>query len=129
VGGSGQLRTSLMGRSSGFRSRLRITDTDAGRRCASAASRTRDNHPEYAKGGTSRMTSTNHVEPGGPDMQAPPNSSQPPAFATIMGHPSSLRMLFMTEFWERFAFYGKRLPPPRLAQPVQQNSSIVFRGH
>ena len=54
------------------------------------------------------MTSTINVEPAGPGMQAPPNGSQPPAFATVMGHPSPLWMLFMTEFWERFAFYGIR---------------------
>src|SRR6188474_479648 len=29
-------------------------------------------------------------------------------FGTTMGHPSPLWMLFMTEFWERFAFYGIR---------------------
>ena len=27
---------------------------------------------------------------------------------TIMGHPGALWMLSMTEFWERFAFYGIR---------------------
>ena len=31
-----------------------------------------------------------------------------PEFNQIMGHPSPLWMLFMTEFWERFAFYGIR---------------------
>jgi POT family proton-dependent oligopeptide transporter len=31
-----------------------------------------------------------------------------PEFKQIMGHPSPLWMLFMTEFWERFAFYGIR---------------------
>ncbi|MEG0886471.1 MAG: MFS transporter, partial [Janthinobacterium sp.] len=31
-----------------------------------------------------------------------------PEFKQIMGHPSPLWMLFMTEFWERFAFYGVR---------------------
>jgi POT family proton-dependent oligopeptide transporter len=31
-----------------------------------------------------------------------------PEFRQIMGHPSPLWMLFMTEFWERFAFYGIR---------------------
>lgn len=34
--------------------------------------------------------------------QAPPN------FPQTMGHPRPLWMLFMTEFWERFAFYGIR---------------------
>jgi len=31
-----------------------------------------------------------------------------PEFRQIMGHPRPLWMLFMTEFWERFAFYGIR---------------------
>ena len=31
-----------------------------------------------------------------------------PAFKQTMGHPSPLWMLFMSEFWERFAFYGIR---------------------
>ncbi|KOB30507.1 dihydroorotate dehydrogenase, partial [Xanthomonas arboricola] len=29
-------------------------------------------------------------------------------FPTLLGHPRPLWMLFMTEFWERFAFYGIR---------------------
>ena len=29
-------------------------------------------------------------------------------FPQVMGHPRPLWMLFMTEFWERFAFYGMR---------------------
>ena len=32
----------------------------------------------------------------------------PPEFKQIMGHPAPLWMLFMSEFWERFAFYGIR---------------------
>ncbi len=32
----------------------------------------------------------------------------PPAFPDAFGHPRPLWMLFMTEFWERFAFYGMR---------------------
>ncbi|HVT32916.1 MAG TPA: peptide MFS transporter [Rhodanobacteraceae bacterium] len=36
---------------------------------------------------------------------APTNA---PAFPTTLGHPRPLWMLFMTEFWERFAFYGIR---------------------
>jgi POT family proton-dependent oligopeptide transporter len=32
----------------------------------------------------------------------------PPAFDNVLGHPRPLWMLFMTEFWERFAFYGIR---------------------
>jgi POT family proton-dependent oligopeptide transporter len=31
-----------------------------------------------------------------------------PEFKQIMGHPGPLWMLFMAEFWERFAFYGIR---------------------
>jgi POT family proton-dependent oligopeptide transporter len=31
-----------------------------------------------------------------------------PEYRQIMGHPAPLWMLFMTEFWERFAFYGIR---------------------
>ena len=32
----------------------------------------------------------------------------PPEFPQLMGHPKPLWMLFMAEFWERFAFYGIR---------------------
>lgn len=38
-----------------------------------------------------------------PDQGAPI-----PEFKQLMGHPKPLWMLFMTEFWERFAFYGIR---------------------
>ena len=31
-----------------------------------------------------------------------------PTFGELLGHPRPLWMLFMTEFWERFAFYGIR---------------------
>ena len=31
-----------------------------------------------------------------------------PGGRDVMGHPRQLWMLFMTEFWERFAFYGIR---------------------
>src|SRR5688500_6120157 len=34
--------------------------------------------------------------------------AQIPEFKQVMGHPRPLWMLFMTEFWERFAFYGMR---------------------
>lgn len=37
-----------------------------------------------------------------------PPPAQPPEFTNLMGHPRPLWMLFMTEFWERFAFYGIR---------------------
>ncbi|MBF6024967.1 peptide MFS transporter [Lysobacter niastensis] len=42
---------------------------------------------------------------------ATPTPGQPaaiPEFKQLMGHPQPLWMLFMTEFWERFAFYGIR---------------------
>ena len=35
-------------------------------------------------------------------------SASIPEFKQVMGHPKPLWMLFMTEFWERFAFYGIR---------------------
>src|SRR5690348_6474796 len=54
------------------------------------------------------MSATTNVEPSGPGMQAPPNGAQPPEFPQLMGHPRPLWMLFMSEFWERFAFYGIR---------------------
>ncbi|UGQ48409.1 peptide MFS transporter [Massilia endophytica] len=37
-----------------------------------------------------------------------PTEAKIPEFKQIMGHPGPLWMLFMTEFWERFAFYGIR---------------------
>src|SRR4026209_2256212 len=36
------------------------------------------------------------------------NRSPTPEFKQVMGHPGPLWMLFMSEFWERFAFYGMR---------------------
>jgi len=42
-------------------------------------------------------------------MDLPPGGgTQPPDFPQLMGHPRPLWMLFMSEFWERFAFYGIR---------------------
>src|SRR5204863_9168522 len=38
----------------------------------------------------------------------PPAPAPLPPFKQVLGHPSPLWMLFMTEFWERFAFYGIR---------------------
>lgn len=35
-------------------------------------------------------------------------ASPPPAYDQMLGHPRPLWMLFMSEFWERFAFYGIR---------------------
>ena len=54
------------------------------------------------------MSAATNVEPAGPGMQAPPGGTQPPDFPTVLGHPRPLWMLFMSEFWERFAFYGIR---------------------
>ncbi|HEX7802722.1 MAG TPA: oligopeptide:H+ symporter [Pseudoxanthomonas sp.] len=42
---------------------------------------------------------------GAVDSQAP---GKIPEFKQVLGHPAPLWMLFMTEFWERFAFYGMR---------------------
>lgn len=36
------------------------------------------------------------------------NAPPPPEFSQLLGHPRPLWMLFMSEFWERFAFYGIR---------------------
>lgn len=37
-----------------------------------------------------------------------PSTGNLPEYKQILGHPRPLWMLFMTEFWERFAFYGIR---------------------
>ena len=51
----------------------------------------------------------NAAEPMGPPLAAPATGgTQPPDYPQLMGHPRPLWMLFMTEFWERFAFYGIR---------------------
>lgn len=51
----------------------------------------------------------NAAEPAGPPLAAPESAHPaPPAYPQVMGHPRPLWMLFMTEFWERFAFYGIR---------------------
>ena len=39
---------------------------------------------------------------------APADARPVPDYPQTMGHPRPLWMLFMTEFWERFAFYGTR---------------------
>ena len=51
---------------------------------------------------------SNRVEPAGPGMERGAPASGIPEFSQVMGHPRPLWMLFMTEFWERFAFYGMR---------------------
>jgi len=38
----------------------------------------------------------------------PPDQHPVPEFRQVIGHPGPLWMLFMSEFWERFAFYGIR---------------------
>jgi POT family proton-dependent oligopeptide transporter len=38
----------------------------------------------------------------------PSTEAAPPEFPQQLGHPKPLWMLFMSEFWERFAFYGIR---------------------
>ncbi|KAB8163260.1 MFS transporter [Lysobacter maris] len=44
----------------------------------------------------------------GTASQTPGQGAAIPEFKQIMGHPKPLWMLFMSEFWERFAFYGIR---------------------
>jgi len=41
-------------------------------------------------------------------MDTTDTAAAPPRFDDLLGHPRPLWMLFMTEFWERFAFYGMR---------------------
>ncbi|ODU40689.1 oligopeptide:H+ symporter [uncultured Aquimonas sp.] len=41
-------------------------------------------------------------------MSASSRTEAVPEFPQLMGHPRPLWMLFMSEFWERFAFYGIR---------------------
>ncbi|KOB04175.1 dihydroorotate dehydrogenase [Xanthomonas arboricola] len=48
------------------------------------------------------------VDATAPPSAATPPPPAPPEFPTLLGHPRPLWMLFMTEFWERFAFYGIR---------------------
>lgn len=50
----------------------------------------------------------NAVEPAGPADEGMPRGENLPSLPQTMGHPRPLWMLFMTEFWERFAFYGMR---------------------
>ncbi|MBK8979857.1 MAG: peptide MFS transporter [Planctomycetes bacterium] len=37
-----------------------------------------------------------------------PTAESVPAYPEVLGHPRPLWMLFMTEFWERFCYYGMR---------------------
>ena len=51
----------------------------------------------------------NAAEPMGPPVHAQRgDGGEPPRFPEVLGHPRPLWMLFMSEFWERFAFYGMR---------------------
>jgi len=54
------------------------------------------------------MSSANTVEPAGPGMEKPAGGASTPEFVQVLGHPRPLWMLFMTEFWERFAVCGMR---------------------
>lgn len=52
-------------------------------------------------------------ERGRPVMEGPlvnqtPTASSIPAGETILGHPRGLVVLFLTEMWERFSYYGMR---------------------
>ncbi|GAA3932006.1 peptide MFS transporter [Luteimonas lutimaris] len=52
---------------------------------------------------------TSAAEPSGPPIEGlSSGGTQPPDFPQMLGHPRPLWMLFMSEFWERFAFYGMR---------------------
>ncbi len=54
---------------------------------------------------------SNAAEPAGPPMAVATSGGgggEPPQFDQVLGHPKPLWMLFMTEFFERFAFYGMR---------------------
>jgi proton-dependent oligopeptide transporter, POT family len=42
------------------------------------------------------------------EVGSPPAEAAIPPFRQVLGHPGPLWMLFMSEFWERFAFYGIR---------------------
>jgi POT family proton-dependent oligopeptide transporter len=53
-------------------------------------------------------TTTPTAEPMGPPIEPPGGGHEPPEFPQALGHPRPLWMLFMAEFWERFAFYGIR---------------------
>ena len=44
----------------------------------------------------------------GSAVDTPAAEAPRPQFKDLMGHPAPLWMLFMSEFWERFAFYGIR---------------------
>jgi len=56
----------------------------------------------------SDTTPSNAAEPMGPPQVRPDAVGDIPNFRQVLGHPRPLWMLFMTEFWERFAFYGMR---------------------
>jgi POT family proton-dependent oligopeptide transporter len=56
----------------------------------------------------STTTPSNAAEPMGPPQVRPDAVGDIPNFRQVLGHPRPLWMLFMTEFWERFAFYGMR---------------------
>src|SRR5690606_29375172 len=78
-----------------------------GRGAAEARTGGRRHDPACSRGSVTIMNS-NRVEPAGPGMEQAVPGSGIPAFTQTLGHPRPLWMLFMTEFWERFAFYGMR---------------------
>ena len=41
-------------------------------------------------------------------MDSPQTHTPPHNEKTIMGHPRGLVILFLTEMWERFSYYGMR---------------------
>jgi POT family proton-dependent oligopeptide transporter len=62
-----------------------------------------------SKGSCMSTNIPNAAEPMGPPLQGIPSGQESsPSFPQVLGHPRPLWMLFMTEFWERFAFYGMR---------------------
>ncbi|PTT90823.1 MFS transporter [Pelomonas sp. HMWF004] len=54
--------------------------------------------------GTTDVTTSSTVA----NPAAPGRAANPPAGATILGQPNQLFVLFFTEMWERFSYYGMR---------------------
>src|SRR5690606_27712159 len=62
--------------------------------------------PRLATQGSTRTQGSKLMSTAGPKGDTA--ATTPPEFPQVMGHPRPLWMLFMAEFWERFAFYGMR---------------------
>src|SRR5690606_27780885 len=75
----------------------RFDDGCAGRPSSPGFARRADRYRPSTQHGGDRMSGAATNTPGAI-----------PVFKQTMGHPRPLWMLFMTEFWERFAFYGIR---------------------